>query len=78
MPVSRIKHGGERRRHVPSSEPMPGVDEGPIEAGAPSGAQLPEKTDIAQPAAEVKRGKRRKPGLNPNQGDLFKDFWVDE
>lgn len=57
---------GERRTQVPSHEPMPGVDDRPIDVGATSGAQLPSKFD--QTPAE-------KPGLNPNQDDVLTPFW---
>lgn len=78
MALNKAKDVGSGRRHVPSGEPLPGVDDDTIEAGAKEGAQLPARTDETQPETTPKRSKRRKPGLNPNQGDLFKEFWPDQ
>jgi len=76
--LNKAKNAGNgSRRQVPSSDPLSGLDDDPIEVGAKEGAQLPARTDEVQPEAAPKRNKRKKPGLNPNQGDLFKEFWPD-
>ncbi|GAB3537708.1 hypothetical protein GCM10027343_01540 [Noviherbaspirillum agri] len=77
MALNKAKNTGSGRRQVPSSEPLAGLDDDPIEVGATEGAQLPARTDSAAKDAAPRRGKRRRPGLNPNQGDLFKEFWPD-
>lgn len=69
------------RRQVPSHDPMPGVDESPIEPGADRGGQLPPKpwTGDAQhgPRQPEKAPGEERSDVNPNQGDLPKPFWPD-
>jgi hypothetical protein len=60
-----------RHSQVPSHDPMPGVDDKPIDTGATSGAQLPPKR-AAESSQDIEKDKT---GLNPNQGDLLTPFW---
>ena len=49
---------------VPSHHPMPGVVDQPIEAGGPTGAQLPEKTNKG--AGRKNSNKEEAKGLDPD------------
>jgi hypothetical protein len=54
---------------VPSHDPLAGVDEKPIDAGAASGAQLPDKTGVAKPHRPNRRTAERgaEPGFDPDE-----------
>ncbi len=54
---------------VPSHDPLPGVDEQPIDVGAATGAQLPDKTGIGKPGRQSREVADRGIPVNPDPDD---------
>ena len=75
MCSAKTNRSPDRRRQVPSHDPMSGVDEGLIDVGASTGAQLPSRPDAGQTDRESTGKTSGKPNVNPHQGDLLKQFW---
>lgn len=69
MHTNQSKDSARGNVKVPSHDPMPGVDDKPIDAGATNGAQLPEETQTGKPQRLSREAVERGVPADPDPDD---------